>query len=97
MKPRLRVLRRADECVACETYLPVGATAWWDGQAKAVTCATCHDAKVAPADAPPALEIRGRVLLTRRGLGKRLDADGPLSVVEIEAIAEALAAALPRA
>ena len=41
------------------------------------------------------LEIRGRLLLTRRGLGRRLDADGPFSAAEIEAVAEALAAALP--
>lgn len=48
MQSRLLVLRRAGECVVCETHLPVGATAWWDGRAKTVTCATCHETKVAP-------------------------------------------------
>lgn len=43
------------------------------------------------------LEIRRHLLLTRRGLGKRLDADGPLPAPAVEAIARALAAALPRA
>ena len=59
---RLLVLRRADECVVCETRLPVGATAWWDGRARKVTCAQCHEAEVEPADASPApVELdRGR-------------------------------------
>jgi hypothetical protein len=43
------------------------------------------------------LEISGHLLLTRRGLGKRLDAHGPLAPPAIDAIAHALAAALPRA
>jgi hypothetical protein len=42
------------------------------------------------------LEIRGHLLLTRRALGRRLDADGPWAPA-IEAVAPALAAALPRA
>jgi hypothetical protein len=41
------------------------------------------------------LEVRGRLLLTRRGLGKRLDGDGPLAAPAIEAVAQALATALP--
>jgi hypothetical protein len=41
------------------------------------------------------LEVRGQFLLTRRGLGKRLDADGPVSAPAIEAVAHALATALP--
>jgi hypothetical protein len=36
------------------------------------------------------LEIRGRLLLTRRGLGKRLDGDGPLAALAVEAVAGAL-------
>jgi hypothetical protein len=43
------------------------------------------------------LEIRRQLLLTRRGLAKRLDADGALQPSAIEPIAHALAAALPRA
>jgi hypothetical protein len=43
------------------------------------------------------LEIRRQLLLTRRGLGRRLDADGPLTSFSIEEVAQALAAALPRA
>jgi hypothetical protein len=44
-----------------------------------------------------ALEIRGHLLLTRRALGRRLDAEGPLSAAAIDEIARALGAALPRA
>jgi hypothetical protein len=43
------------------------------------------------------LEIRGQLLLTRRGLGRRLDAGGPLEWSVIEELAYALAAALPGA
>jgi hypothetical protein len=54
MELRLRVLRRADECVVCGVELLVGATAWWDARAKAVTCATCYEAEARSAGAPPA-------------------------------------------
>ena len=54
MQSRLLVLRRAGECVVCEAHLPVGATAWWDGRAKTVTCAMCHETRVGPAGAAPA-------------------------------------------
>jgi hypothetical protein len=54
MQSRLLVLRRAGECVVCDTHLPVGATAWWDGRARTVTCATCHDTNAEPAGAAPA-------------------------------------------
>jgi len=40
------------------------------------------------------LEIRGHLLLTRRGLAKRLDAGGTLRPLAIEAVAHVLAAAL---
>jgi hypothetical protein len=43
------------------------------------------------------LEIRRQRLLTRRGLGRRLDAAGGLTPSAIEEIAHALAATLPRA
>jgi hypothetical protein len=52
MQRLLPGLRRADECVVCGADLPVGATAWWDARAKAVTCATCHEAQARPASAP---------------------------------------------
>jgi hypothetical protein len=51
---RLLALRRAGDCVVCETHLPAGATAWSDGRAKTVTCAICHETKVQPAGAAPA-------------------------------------------
>lgn len=35
-------LRRADECVRCSTDLPAGAAAYWDAEAKTVTCLGCH-------------------------------------------------------
>jgi hypothetical protein len=54
MQSRLLVLRRAGECVVCEAHLPVGATAWWDGRAKTVTCAICHETKVEAGRAAPA-------------------------------------------
>jgi hypothetical protein len=43
------------------------------------------------------LEISRQLLLTRRGLGKRLDAAGGLTSSAIEEIAHALAATLARA
>ncbi len=39
---RLRI-RRADTCRGCGTTLDVGTSAWWDGEARAVECTTCHD------------------------------------------------------
>jgi len=44
-----------------------------------------------------ALEIQKHLLLTRRGLGKRLDRDGCLESPVIEQVAHALAVALPPA
>ncbi len=41
------------------------------------------------------LAMRGHLLLTRRALAKRLDADGALGPPAIEAVAHVLAAALP--
>jgi hypothetical protein len=62
MKPRLLMLRRAAECVVCDTSLPVGATAWWNARAKEVTCATCYDEAATPARPPatPAELDRGQ-------------------------------------
>lgn len=54
MQRLLQGLRRADECVVCGVDLPVGATAWWDARAKAMTCAMCHEAEAKPARASPA-------------------------------------------
>jgi Nuclease-related domain len=36
-------LRRADACVACGTALAAGTVAFWDAEAKTVTCLTCRD------------------------------------------------------
>jgi hypothetical protein len=52
MEPRLLVLRRADECVVCRVELPVGATAWWDARAKAVTCTVCQDEAAGSVSSP---------------------------------------------
>jgi hypothetical protein len=57
MAPRMLVLKRADVCVACGFDLPAGATAWWDGRARAVTCATCQEAKAQPAPEPPPVAL----------------------------------------
>jgi hypothetical protein len=54
MQRLLPGLRHADECVVCGVDLPAGSTAWWDARAKAVTCATCHEAQARPASAPSA-------------------------------------------
>jgi hypothetical protein len=61
MQSRLLVLRRP------ATHLPVGATAWWDGQARTVTCATCHETNAEPARAWPApVELeRGQMSCSR--------------------------------
>jgi hypothetical protein len=42
-------------------------------------------------------ELRGHLLLYRKALAKRLNAEGPLEAVEIERVARELAAALPAA
>ena len=34
-------LRRPDRCVACDATLPVGTVAFWDSEAKTVTCLDC--------------------------------------------------------
>jgi hypothetical protein len=44
-----------------------------------------------------ALEMRGHLVLYRRGLAKRLNADGPLTRPRIETLGRRLAAAFPRA
>src|SRR4051794_37017538 len=54
MQRLLPGLRHADACVVCGVDLPAGSTAWWDARAKAVTCATCHEAQARPASAPSA-------------------------------------------
>jgi hypothetical protein len=38
---KLLSLRRADVCSNCKCHLPEGTRAWWDSQARAVTCAGC--------------------------------------------------------
>src|SRR5947207_6292971 len=40
-RSRRLTLRRPDRCVACDVALPVGAVAFWDADAKTVTCLEC--------------------------------------------------------
>jgi hypothetical protein len=40
-------IRRSDTCSVCSVELSAATTAWWDGDAKTVTCVSCHDAQVA--------------------------------------------------
>jgi hypothetical protein len=40
-------LRRSDSCAVCGDPLAAGTTAYWDAEAKAVTCLACHS-RVAP-------------------------------------------------
>lgn len=42
-------------------------------------------------------QVRGHLLLRRKALAKRLNADGPLGAAEIEALARRIAAAMPAA
>lgn len=42
MAPRMMKLRRADVCVGCGRNLAAGSRAWWDGDARTVTCAACY-------------------------------------------------------
>lgn len=40
-------MRRSDTCVACGSSLVTGAEAWWDAEAKTVTCLGCRRSSVA--------------------------------------------------
>ena len=51
MSSRELKLRRGDTCVECEAELDAGVRAWWDADAKAVTCLECRDGDGAPAEA----------------------------------------------
>lgn len=51
MASRELKLRRGDTCVECEAELDAGVRAWWDADAKAVTCLECRDGDGAPAEA----------------------------------------------
>ena len=39
-------LRRPDACVVCETALAAGTVAYWNAEAKSVTCLDCLETKV---------------------------------------------------
>ncbi len=57
MASRELKLRRADTCVECSSALDAGVRAWWDADAKAVTCLGCRAGAEAPAEAAePAAE-----------------------------------------
>jgi len=48
-------LRRADTCVSCGAALAAGTVAYWDAEAKTVTCLTCRS-ETTPASEAPAPE-----------------------------------------
>jgi hypothetical protein len=55
-------LRRADVCVGCGTELSAGTAAWWDAEARTVTCLTCHTtlSPSSPALEPLEVEVFAR-------------------------------------
>jgi len=62
-------IRRPDTCSVCSAEVPAGTTAWWDGDARVVTCVLCHDAPLAPTPddvAPPKTDAEHRVPETLR-------------------------------
>jgi hypothetical protein len=69
------------------------ASSWVSVPVHGVLCFT------AAADLPllGKLTIRGHLLLYRKALSKRLNAEGPLQLAAIDALAQTLAAALPPA
>ena len=48
MPSRVLSLRRSDTCARCRRPLAVGARAWWDADARTVTCLGCRHATVEP-------------------------------------------------
>lgn len=55
MAARQLEIRRDDACAACGAGLAAGTTAWWDSEARTVTCTTCLDSadrSPMPAQAP---------------------------------------------
>jgi len=61
MPSRVLSLRRPDTCIECHRHLSAGMSAWWDAQARQVTCIAClAAAQATPAETlAPALD-RGR-------------------------------------
>lgn len=55
---RVLKLRRPDDCIACGSALSPGAEAWWDAEAKTVTCLNCHEGAVG--EPTPVVLDRGR-------------------------------------
>lgn len=53
MPARELQLRRPDVCVTCGSELPVGTRAWWDQNARTVTCTECRDSGAPGPEAPP--------------------------------------------
>ncbi|MHB8189451.1 MAG: nuclease-related domain-containing protein [Ferrimicrobium sp.] len=41
-------IRRSDICSVCGVELEPRTIAWWDGDARTVTCVSCHDADITP-------------------------------------------------
>jgi hypothetical protein len=52
MASREMKLRRDGACVTCGVALDAGTRAWWDAEAKTVTCLACRETVVQPVDAP---------------------------------------------
>jgi hypothetical protein len=51
-------IRRDDACVICGDRLAAGTTAWWDSEARTITCTACSNtARTSPAPAQAALQV----------------------------------------
>lgn len=59
MASRILKLRRPDVCVLCGTSIEAGREAWWDADAKTVTCHACHRRATEPPDLVEAELQRG--------------------------------------
>lgn len=53
MSSRILKLRWPAKCRVCRTSLPAGTRAWWDAQARAMTCTACRSLVLRPAVAEP--------------------------------------------
>jgi len=54
---RLMVLRRDDTCAICAISVASGTKAWWDSNARTVTCTGCASGAVPPAEPVEAIEV----------------------------------------
>jgi hypothetical protein len=95
MAVRMLKLRRADVCVACSRDLVAGSRAWWDGDARTVTCAACYVTPGEPEGEPAPLPELDRGVaaasVAREHQRRKLARDGEVTEAR-SVIAHALAA-----